>query len=458
MNLGEVMDPDRLDGPAHTSRDVPTTTGSWMKQPSATWTLASAQDLLAGLPPASVDMVVFSPPFLGLRSYLQADDPLKKAEIGQESTPGEYLDHLLEVADLAKRVLAPHGSLWVELGDSTAGAGGPGGDYGARGLNTTGTTGLRRNSKRVAPAGGMAQRKRWRGERDGWPADRSLCMVPEAFRFALAYGFNPLTHAEHERWRVRDVLRWTRPNPTPSGATDRLRRATSDVVRAQAHEQAWFNLDALRSAAVGKERSDKPNNPAGVPPSDLWELAPEPSPLAHWATWPSALVERMIRLGCPPWVCVECGEPGEPLVVCDSCGHSGGTAWRRMCRCGPQFWQRRVGELALCDCGAPLRRGRVLDPFAGTGTTAVAGLAVGCDVILGDLDRRSGTLVAERLGLLFCSLSLSELTHLFDQPNQGVWVPSPSSTQVGQVQGQGQGLDQDPDGGERVATQLTLAV
>ena len=82
----------------------------------------------------SVDLVFSSPPFLALRSYLPADHPDKAKEIGSEPTPGDFIDALLDVVEECARVLAPHGSLCFELGDTYSGSGGAGGDYNAEGL------------------------------------------------------------------------------------------------------------------------------------------------------------------------------------------------------------------------------------------------------------------------------------------------------------------------------------
>src|SRR5690606_25904857 len=86
-------------------------------------------DGLAGIEDGTVDLVVTSPPFLQLRSYLPADHPDKGKEIGHEATPAAFVDVLLSVTAELRRVLAPHGSIAVELGDTYAGSGGGGGDY-----------------------------------------------------------------------------------------------------------------------------------------------------------------------------------------------------------------------------------------------------------------------------------------------------------------------------------------
>ena len=91
-------------------------------------------DVLATIEDGSVDLVLTSPPFLALRSYLPADHPDKHREIGAEPDPASFLATLLALTAEWRRVLAPHGSICVELGDTYSGSGGAGGDYNAEGL------------------------------------------------------------------------------------------------------------------------------------------------------------------------------------------------------------------------------------------------------------------------------------------------------------------------------------
>ena len=66
----------------------------------------------------SVHMAVTSPPYYGLRSYLNNDNPLKDQEIGLESTPEEYIEKIVRVFREVKRVLRDDGTAWLNLGDS----------------------------------------------------------------------------------------------------------------------------------------------------------------------------------------------------------------------------------------------------------------------------------------------------------------------------------------------------
>jgi site-specific DNA-methyltransferase (cytosine-N4-specific) len=84
----------------------------------ARFIVGDTRAVTATLPDGSVDFIMCSPPFLALRSYLPADHPDKANEIGSEATPAEFIQIMLELSAEWRRVLAPHGSIVVELGDT----------------------------------------------------------------------------------------------------------------------------------------------------------------------------------------------------------------------------------------------------------------------------------------------------------------------------------------------------
>src|SRR5690606_13564299 len=195
---------------------------------TARFIVADVFDGLATIEDGSVDLVVTSPPFLALRSYLPADHPDKDKEIGSETTPAEFLDTLLAVTAELRRVLAPHGSICVELGDSYAGGSSDGTDQLGNERYPTG---------RGMEKGGMQPKNG-----AGWPLPKSKALVPELYRIALAYGINPLTGQESPagRWRIRNVVTWCRPNPPVGFLGDKWRPATSDIVVACTSDKRYW--------------------------------------------------------------------------------------------------------------------------------------------------------------------------------------------------------------------------
>jgi DNA modification methylase len=323
---------------------------------TATYLVGDVFARMAELPDGSVDLVMTSPPFLAVRSYLPADHPDKHLEIGSEATPAAFLDTLLALTAELGRVLAPHGSICVELGDTYAGSGGAGGDYGPSGIRDgqepfkgsayRHVESLSRKATRVQredfarpdrtvrsfPPGGFKQ-----GGGAGWPLDKSLTGIPTLYAWSLAYGRNLLTGQPSPagQWRVRNLVAWVRPNPPVGALGDKFRPATSYLTIACKARDRYFDLDAVRTpssfdrpnlrgkgaraadAVVPGQRhngSDHTTNPAGAPPLDWWNIAPSGYPGAHYAVYPPELCVRPILAMTPRRVCTTCGKPSRRLT------------------------------------------------------------------------------------------------------------------------------------------------
>jgi site-specific DNA-methyltransferase (adenine-specific) len=386
-------------------------------------------DQLAEIPDDSIDLIVSSPPFLALRSYLPDDHPDKGKEIGQEPTPAAFIDTHLALAAEYARVLAPHGTLCYEIGDTYSGSGGAGGDYNDDGLRD-----------------GQSKFKGSASKGNGWPLAKSMCIIPHLFTGSLAYGRNLLTGEPSPagEWRIRNVICWARPNPPVGALGDKWRPATSYITVACKGAKRYFDLDAVRtehqqdrskpvSAKViaGPHGKNKEvgqlihTNPAGAPPLDwhadnhpedgdwLWKLSTQPYKGSHFATFPMALPKKMIESMCPLKVCTVCGVPSTRItgeveyvkdgkVVDPNTWGDEGVASRRSNKADPggNNTQRVAPTVGWTDCGHDAwRPGVVLDPFGGSGTTAEAAQAVGRSAILIDLDARNADLAQQRVGM-----------------------------------------------------------
>lgn len=86
----------------------------YYRDPSVTLWLGDAKQVLAQMPEDSVDCIVTSPPYYGLRDYGVV------GQIGLEETPQEYVTRLVSVFHEAARVLKADGTLWLNLADSYA--------------------------------------------------------------------------------------------------------------------------------------------------------------------------------------------------------------------------------------------------------------------------------------------------------------------------------------------------
>ncbi len=407
-------------------------------------------DRLADIPDDSIDLVMTSPPFLALRSYLPDDHADKAKEIGTEATPADFIETLLTLTAEWQRVLAPHGSIAVELGDTYSGSGGSGGDYNAGGIRESQAKFSGSASKRSANGEGDNPRPSRNGrhlshtakdawassdKRPGWPLAKSATMIPEIYRVGLAYGINPLTGEASPagRWRVRNTVRWCRPNPPVGALGDKYRPATSDMVIATKAKDRWFDLDAVRTEhktdpegytgngytkgspeGVG-ETVPMRGNPAGAPPLDWWNIPTSPYKGSHYATYPLEICRIPILSMCPDERCANCGVPRRRQVEND--GHG---AWRNddlaalgVNHGGPgahgyRTSANRTVGWSDCGCDAPdYQPGVVLDPFAGSGTTLAAAQAHGRSSIGIDVDERNAWLARERVGM-FLDIDMGE--------------------------------------------------
>ncbi|MFN3006660.1 DNA-methyltransferase [Mycolicibacterium wolinskyi] len=311
--------------------------------------VGDALDQLRRLPDASVDMVLTSPPYFRLRNY-QHDN-----QIGLEPTVEQWVGRLAAILTEARRVLVPTGTLWLNLGDTYA----------------------------SHPSQGAPR--------------KSLLLGPERLALRL--------HASG--WILRNKIVWAKPNPMPISVTDRL-AATYEYVYVLAQQPCYFfDLDAIRvphrsrlgrpytvtrppegwrgpnsDTATGLDAlkaAGRVGHPLGKNPGDVWTMATA-GYRGHHATFPLSLATRAITAGCPEARCHTCRRP-----------------WRRRL-------VRTLGATAVrgalgptCDCRADPEPGLVLDPFIGSGTTAVAADNLGRDWLGIELNPDFAALARQRI-------------------------------------------------------------
>jgi site-specific DNA-methyltransferase (adenine-specific) len=312
--------------------------------------VGDAYTTLQRLPEGFVDCVVTSPPYFRLRDYQHA------GQLGLEEHVQLWTNELHGVMRQIGRVLAPTGSVWLNLGD------------------------------------------RYSTGREGAPA-KSLLLGPERLALALI----------KDGWIVRNKIIWAKPNPMPTPVRDRL-SCTWEVVYVLVRQRDYFfDLDAVRVPHTTKKKPATPKrgwsvppawrvststnsgldalnaegrvgHPLGKNPGDVWSLPTASYRGAHHAVFPLSLAERPIRAGCPARRCASCRAP-----------------WR-------QSTIRRLGHLAVrgdlqptCACGASWERGVVLDPFIGSGTTAIAAERLGRNWLGVELNPAFAQLAEERI-------------------------------------------------------------
>jgi DNA modification methylase len=252
-------------------------------------------------------------------------------QIGLEETPDQWVQNLVAVFREVRRVLRDDGTLWVEIGDSyVSGQGGRQSSVGEMpaaplALNSDGDVGRADVDTGSWRSGATSKVTPARGTTDLKPKD--LLGQPWLLAFAL----------RADGWWLRSEIIWARPNPMPESVTDRPTKSHSTVFLLSKQPRYFYDADAIREPHTtadrnGDRRSYKPGsassmndgehqemrgsfaglplNPAGANARSVWQIPTQPTPFAHFATWPEALVRRMILAGTSErGCCPECGAP-----------------------------------------------------------------------------------------------------------------------------------------------------
>jgi len=303
-----------------------------------------------------------------------------RGSLGLEPTFELYLKHLLEIFDEIKRVLKKDGTCWVNLGDSYSGS------WGNRSHKPE-TKHLNKFNVMPADIAPLTANV------DNIPP-KSLCLIP--YRFAIGM--------VERGWICRNIIIRKKPNCMPSSANDRFTVDFEPVFFFSKSRKYWFeqqfeehlcNEKYQHGTFGNKSLATSKNikielNPQGRNKRCVWTIPTQPFAEAHFAVFPEALVEPMIKAGCPEFVCKKCGKAREKILErqrppeeCytksnlpdDGLIHSG---QRRngVFRGSGQKVQNWLNEhppkeigYTDCNCNAGFEGGIVLDPFCGSGTT-----------------------------------------------------------------------------------------
>lgn len=245
----------------------------------------------------SVDLVVTSPPYFGLRSYQDGGEHYD-TQIGSEATPAAFVDALIDVTRECMRVLKPTGSIWVNLGDSYYSG------KGAPGRTTVDAKSAGRTARRtgISPldAAGL-----------GLPR-KSLVGVPWRYAIRCIDDLGLILRAE---------VIWSKPNGLPESVTDRVRRSHETWFHFTIQPRYYSAVDDIREAPSGYVRAastrvtpggQRPRamadtcNPLGRLPGSVWEIPSQPLKVPielgvdHFAAFPMEWPRRIIRAWCPP--------------------------------------------------------------------------------------------------------------------------------------------------------------
>lgn len=306
--------------------------------------VGDAYQVMGSMPGGSVDCVVTSPPYWGLRDYGTATwkggDPdcqhtlgttpfqrrSRKAtypaattpnrekrcrrcgavchdkQYGHELTSEEYIETLRQVFSEIWRVLTPEGTAWLNLGDSYS-------------TNSDGYHRTQPGNKRqpaVRPTSALTH--------------KSLIGMPWRLAFAL----------QHEGWVIRNAIVWHKPNAMPESVQDRLSCRYEMLFLLTKQQRYYFDLDAIREPYTDdrpwRRKShyggNKDNTVSmrwtpgtkGKNPGDVWSLSTRPLREAHCAPFPLDIPLRCIAAGCP--------DGGVVLDPFSGAGTTGLAAWQ----------------------------------------------------------------------------------------------------------------------------------
>lgn len=241
-----------------------------------------AYDLMEKIPTESVDLIITSPPYWGLRTYgLDHNEEILhewKAEggtkeepppydwyrlhggcLGLEPLPEWYVSNLVEIFQRGASALKPGGSLWINIGDT----------YFARwsSIRMDGRQGLGDNPRmrRKTPMGGFRQEKQ-------------MLLIPARFAIAM----------QNKRWILRNDLIWEKQNVPPRPEKDRLRLAHEHFFHfvkrpKEGRAKYYYDITAVEDGA-----------------RDVIKVNASPGSDGHSATFPVKLIEPRIVSSCPP--------------------------------------------------------------------------------------------------------------------------------------------------------------
>ncbi len=260
----------------------------------------------------SVQCVVTSPPYWGLRDY-GVD-----GQIGLEETPDCYVRKMVSVFREVSRVLRKDGTLWLNLGDSYAGSWG---EQSRSDGNNNGST-LQRSSLLSARQIAASPKRTSTGSLKNTPGLKPKDLVGIPWRVAFAL--------QEDGWYLRQDIIWSKPNPLPESVRDRCTKSHEYIFLFSKSERYFYDADSIsepcktgdRGSSFVNERSLKikpnlgkgPRTPKvkGGPSTgggsfgdtrnkrSVWEIPVKPFKGAHFATFPPEIPTPCILAGSRP--------------------------------------------------------------------------------------------------------------------------------------------------------------
>lgn len=373
--------------------------------------ILNADSFYVPLKDKSVQCVVTSPPYWGLRDYGV------NGQLGLEATPELYIANMVQVFREVWRVLRKDGTCWVNMGDSYLANQGKGFNGQVRQDDAN------RNTANVV-------------KRPSYLKPKDLCGIPWMLAFAL----------RADGWYLRSDIIWSKPNPMPESVTDRPTKSHEYLFLLTKSQKYFYDAEAIKEPVTGNAhvrgngvnpkaagensrmyvdrdpqhssaRKSKQNESFSAAVTGLvsernkrtvWTIATQPYPEAHFATFPEALIVDPIKAGTSErGACPKCKAPWSRVVERSSSSpqrigewkatgqmhrndidRKGGfydaasktIGWKPTCKClsddADQFGKRLPFDPVPCI---------VFDPFGGSGTVKNVAERLGRKAIVQDL-------------------------------------------------------------------------
>jgi DNA modification methylase len=228
---------------------------------------------------------ITSPPYYGLRDYGH------EGQIGLEETPEQYISAMVEVFRCVWDVLEDDGTLWLNIGDSYAGNNSRASNNGRAGF-------------------GNAREKVVNRTGEGLKT-KDLIGIPWMLAFAL----------RADGWYLRQDIIWHKPNPIPESVQDRCTKSHEYIFLLSKSQKYHFDHIAIKEPLKGEPES-RDKNAEGYQADyakgdrfsqgervfgadgmankrSVWSVPVKPYSGAHFAVFPSELIEPCILAGAP---------------------------------------------------------------------------------------------------------------------------------------------------------------
>jgi DNA modification methylase len=202
---------------------------------------------------------ITSPPYYGLRDYGGESN-----QIGQEQSPEEYIEEMVNVFRLVRDCLTDDGTLWLNIGDSYY-------NYRKDGCIPKQTCASNRQDlPKTTPR---------RSNKLVGYKDKDLIGIPWMLAFAL----------RADGWYLRQDIIWNKPNPMPESVRDRCSKSHEYIFLLSKSKNYYFNVDAIKEPT---------NDGTGLKrKKSVWNVKIKPYKEAHFAVYPPELIEPCILAG-----------------------------------------------------------------------------------------------------------------------------------------------------------------